>query len=99
MSSSSFWFIALGVSYFLAALQIFALYRFKSIEWLLIIEKRYPKLVIVESVGVSLYLVFGHTLFTKALLAQNYMITIPVSVFSFFGNAFFNWVMVIEVQF
>ena len=65
------WIIALCVAYTLATVQLIACYRFKKIQWLLIIKKRYPKLVWMENIVVFIWLIMGLPILSNLYLADN----------------------------
>ena len=58
--------ISLVIGYSLAVVQLYACYHFKSLQSLLIIQKRYPKLVIAEAIAVIFWLLFGLPFVTNA---------------------------------
>ncbi len=80
------WIVFACISYILTFVQIYSLYRFKSMQYLLIIKKRYPTLVITESILVSI-LFFTFPLYINALFkstnfgvghALNFLYYIPL---------------------
>eukprot|EP01084_Bolivina_argentea_P125874 222963_1 len=75
MSSSmfGFWIFITCISYVLAICQIYGFYRFKSLQSLTIIQKRYPKFVLIESVFVIIFLVIVYPLWcNQAWQATNF---------------------------
>ena len=65
------WLIALCISYTLAALQVYAIYAFRRIQWLLIISKRYPRLVCAKAFVVLIWLVIGLPFISNKRLADD----------------------------
>eukprot|EP01084_Bolivina_argentea_P315018 545685_1 len=58
MEQFHIWIALTCITWILAILQIFSLYRFKSIRSLLIVKKRFPILVMVEALLVIVWLLF-----------------------------------------
>ena len=51
MDSNDWWLVSLSLSFIILAFQVYGLYYFKSIRHLLIVQKRYPNLVILEAIA------------------------------------------------
>ena len=65
--SAFLWYATLVIASFLAAVQIYACYHFKAIQYLLIIQKRYPKLILTEAVAVLVWLLTALPLWSNFL--------------------------------
>eukprot|EP01084_Bolivina_argentea_P306106 528891_1 len=74
------------LNYILAILQMYSLYRFKSMQSLLIVSKRFPILVMTESILVIVWLLFMSPLwFNTALHATDF--GIPAASYFFYNDA------------
>eukprot|EP01084_Bolivina_argentea_P245643 411203_1 len=54
------WIISISVGLSLAILQIYGVFKLYSIQHLIIVSKRYPKILIIESVAAILYLTISY---------------------------------------
>ena len=62
------WICMVLVTYLLGFIQVYAYMRFKSIQNLFIIQRRYPSMVMAETHAVLIYLFIGQPLYTNNLL-------------------------------
>eukprot|EP01084_Bolivina_argentea_P137312 241823_1 len=65
-SMLTLWIVIVAIAYILAFIQIYGCYHFKSIQSLLIIQKRYPQLVLIESYVVIVYLTISVPFWTNS---------------------------------
>eukprot|EP01084_Bolivina_argentea_P108953 194737_1 len=65
--SQVIWIVLLVAAYILGIMQIYACYRFKSLQSLLIIQKRFPTLVVTEAVVLIVWLIIGFPLWTNSI--------------------------------
>eukprot|EP01084_Bolivina_argentea_P073917 134103_1 len=75
--------VVIIVNIILATVQIYALYWFKSIQHLLIIQRRYPKFVIAEAIIVIIFLLFIIPLWSNDILEVTYFNEKPAKYFLF----------------
>eukprot|EP01084_Bolivina_argentea_P306107 528892_1 len=86
MHALSTWLAFVSLNYILVIAQIYSLYRFTSMRSLLIVSKRFPALVITESIFVIIWLLVPSPLwFNRILQATNF--GIPSASYFFYGPA------------
>ena len=60
------WTICLVIGYSFAVIQIYALHQFMSLRSSLVVQKRYPKIVLAEAIAVLLWLIFAFPFIANA---------------------------------
>eukprot|EP01084_Bolivina_argentea_P168664 292448_1 len=68
MTAVVVWLPYVLIAYILVAVQVYACYYFKSIQSSFIIQRRYPKLVLIEAYAVIIFLTISFPLWTNDVI-------------------------------
>eukprot|EP01084_Bolivina_argentea_P055126 101082_1 len=90
MDKLTTWIVLTAMLYAVAVIQTYGCYRFHSAEHLLIVQKRYPKLIMIEAIAVIFHLLISLPIQTNCLMHATYFgIQSAKHFFSVYGQSYF----------
>merc|ERR1712228_1085655 len=87
----------MGILVCISLVQLWGINRFNSMQWLVVIQKRYPGLVVAEAWIEFIALFIGYPLVTKDFIAPKYIIEYPSSINKMIGFAMTYSILIIEL--
>eukprot|EP01084_Bolivina_argentea_P069561 126557_1 len=82
------WIFLITIAYAICILQLYSIYQFKTILYLLIIQKRYPVLIIVEALAVIIWLL---------LTPLGFIFTSTIAIMMYIYPALYQFIICTEV--